>query len=612
MKLCPKCGTQYPDDANFCPGDAARLIDDESSNATSEVVEVQSTAGARVLGGRFELGERIGGAQTGQIYRALDRKQKRPCAVKLVDASVFPRNLLLQRTERELGKLARLDADGIARIYGHGKEGETLWIASELVAECQTLHDIVFDEGPMQVERAAGVICKVGKALAEAARMGVIHRDLAPKNILVVPGGGIKIINFGVAVPTTEKVQGVAEFVAPEIVEGKPVDQRANIYSLGALFFYLITGRPPYMGEPEEVHAQHLNGTPELPSTHGEGISEAVDGLILRALERSSSKRFMTLRQLLSDVERIAEGEEPVSAASSLARMSRSKKNPKLAQTMIGGFRVVNGTPVAEMGKLPQGEGAGERAGATASAGGTQVMGSMAVAAASPEGALPEAPGRAAAQESGSVVVAGDEDGAGQEAGSDAAASAPAEAGGKGGDGAADAPRAEGAAADTAAVQEHAPRAEVAQQAEGKDDERADAGGEGAELRETAWFKEGASAPVAAASTPAAARETAGKPSLPREERYQDDGQDKAGGLGPAAGAAQAMREVRTPEATADQVSDRELIQEMKSGRAKIMAAIVIGILLIGSIIAFAFSGKEEPAGGGADPREESGQTPAR
>ena len=582
MKLCPKCGTQYPDDANFCPGDAARLIDDESSHATSEVAEAQSAAGARALAGRFEVGERIGGGQTGQIYQALDRKQKRPCVVKLVDASVFPRSLLLQRTERELGKLARLDTEGIARIYGHGKQGETLWIASELVADCQTLHDIVFDEGPMQVERAAGLVGKVGKALAEAARMGVIHRDLAPKNILVSAGGGIKIINFGVAVPVTEKVQGVAEFVAPEIVEGKPVDQRANIYSLGALFYYLITGRPPYMGEPEEVHAQHLNGTPELPSEHGEGISEAVDGLILRALERSSSKRFMTLRQLLNDVERVAEGEEPVSAASSLARISRGKKNPKLAQTMIGGFRVVNGTAVAETGKPVEDEGAG-------------------VAQEAGKGAAEEA-ASAPAEEVASVPA----EEVGQASPQDTRQDT-----GETGDAAADAPRAEKPAAE-----EHAPRADEAP-SKGAEPARADAneGEQGAELRETALLEAGAATPAAAAAAAAAPAAAAGKQSkspLPRVEHYQDAGpssQKTPGRFSPEVGAAQAVRDVRTPAASADRASDQELAQGTKSGRAKIMAAIVIAILLIGSIIAFAISGKEEPAGGGAGQGDEPGQT---
>src|SRR5690606_14007460 len=113
------------------------------------------------------------------------------------------------------------------------------------------------------------------------------------------------------------------------------------IYSLGALFYYLVAGRPPYMGEPEEVYEQHRSGEPEPPSVHMEGVPDAVDAVILRALERASSRGFMTLRQLLNDVERIVAGEEPMTTTAMGHLMARGKgKSKKLAQTMLGGFQI--------------------------------------------------------------------------------------------------------------------------------------------------------------------------------------------------------------------------------------------------------------------------------
>ncbi|WP_045119512.1 serine/threonine-protein kinase [Haliangium ochraceum] len=355
MKLCPKCGTKYPDEANFCPVHAARLVpasaeaESEASSDAPRAAEARrtraATDGRLRMGGRFKLGDILGGRQTGEVYQAEDDKSGRACVVKWVDPVVFPNRLVLQRTARELDKLARLDIPGVAKILGHGIHEDRLWIASERVSEAQSLLDIVFDDGPMAPKRAAALIIEIGKAVSEAAKAGVIHRDLAPKNVLLGAGGVIKLINFGVAMPATNKVAGVPEFVAPEIVEGKSVDQRANIYSLGALFYYLVAGRPPYMGEPEEVHQQHLSAEPEPPSLHVEGVSHAVDAVIARALARSSSRRFMTIRQFLNDVERLAAGEEP-SAASALAehllpaRGKGRNKPKKLAQTMLGGFQV--------------------------------------------------------------------------------------------------------------------------------------------------------------------------------------------------------------------------------------------------------------------------------
>src|SRR5690606_38631975 len=134
-------------------------------------------------------------------------------------------------------QLERLETPGIARVLAHGRDGEVLWIACELVTGRRSLHEVVFDDGPMELKRASALVLKIGTALADAAKVCVIHRDLAPKNILLGPGDAIKIINFGVAAPTVAKLAGVPEFMAPEMVEGKLVDQRANIYSLGAVFY---------------------------------------------------------------------------------------------------------------------------------------------------------------------------------------------------------------------------------------------------------------------------------------------------------------------------------------------------------------------------------------
>ncbi|HWN70716.1 MAG TPA: serine/threonine-protein kinase, partial [Haliangium sp.] len=569
----------------------------QAATRPAAAVESHTPDGRRLLGGRFALGTRIGGRQTGEVYEAVDQSSGQTCVVKVIDAEVFPSNLVLQRTERELSKLARLDAPGIARILEYGRVDDRLWMACERVPGSRSLLDIVFDEGPMPAQRAAAILLDVGKALAEAAKVGIIHRDLAPKNVLLGADGAIKLINFGVAVPTTGKVQGVPEFVAPEIVEGKPVDQRANIYSLGALFYYMVAGRPPYMGEPEEVYEQHLSAEPEPPSTHMEDVSEAVDAVILRALARSSSRRFMTLRQLLTDVERIAAGEEPAttsSAAGTLMPARGKGKSKKLAQTMVGGFQVAQeaarkqaeaagaGAVASGAGVVQAGAGAAAgsagavtgSAGAVAGSAGAAQAGAVRSMAGTAAGSVPGRAGASTA-EAGDIQAAvevagmiGGQDSAGEPGrlarDVDADATAAAAAG-----------EAQAAGARVDQVSETAPAA----------------GGQARTgFRETKWFKEGAAASASddesagasgsaavGASVSARAGEAAGKGD---REKYSLQ-----------TGATEVMASARAPKAAGEDVSSREMISEMKAGRGKILAAIVIAIVLIAVLVVWAVTG---------------------
>lgn len=339
MKVCPKCGTQYPGDANFCPVDAGRLItaDESSGTLPAAPAEIGEPVEPTNIGEQFELGDRLGGGLTGDVFRALDRQRGRACAIKLVAPAVLspPHLGLMQRAERELKQLERLDSPGIARVLAHGKDGEQLWVATELVSECRSAHELVADDGPLEITRASRIVLEVGKTLTEAARLGVIHRDVAPKNILVLPDDTVKVINFCVPVPTSDKVHGVPEFVAPEQVEGKPVDQRSTIYSLGAVFYYLVAGRPPYQGQAGELFAQHVSGTPQAPSEHVP-VPDAVDAVVLRALERSASKRYMTLRQFLSAIEPFTEGNFDLSSNPGAAGGKGKKR--KLADTLLDGY----------------------------------------------------------------------------------------------------------------------------------------------------------------------------------------------------------------------------------------------------------------------------------
>lgn len=327
MKLCPKCQKHFSDDANFCPVDAARLVP----------LEAQTT-GADSLTSRFELGQRLGGSRTGEVYRAVDKTTGKPCVVKLVSPAVVALPGVAQRLERELKQLERVKSVGVCQVLASGKRasgsGEETWVATEWLEGAQTLAEAIGARGPIPAEQAADLIEVVGEALIEAAQVGVVHRDLAPKNILFA-AADVKLINFSLPVPTIDKVPGVPEFVAPEQVEGRPVDQRSNLYSLGALYYYVLTGQTPYAGSPEEIHRQHANGQIKPPSQLV-SVPGPVETVIMRALDRSPTKRFLTVRQFVDEVTRVGHGEVIELKQSAPAPKPASRPKGELMQTLLG------------------------------------------------------------------------------------------------------------------------------------------------------------------------------------------------------------------------------------------------------------------------------------
>ena len=328
MKVCPKCQKQYSDDANFCPVDAARLLPLEGQ-----------VAGRDPLAARFELGERLGGNHTGAVHRARDKQTGAQVAVKVVAPAVMKLPGVAQRLERELKQLERVQSAGVAKVHASGKRGDESWLAMELIDGAQTLAQAITARGPLPLDIAAHLVEVIGEALIEAAQVGVVHRDLAPKNVLFA-GGEIKLINFPLPVPTNDRVPGVPEFVAPEQVEGRPVDQRSNLYSLGALYYYVLTGQTVHAGTADEVHKAHTGGQIRPPSSLAT-VPQPIEGVIMRALDRSPTKRFLTVRQFVDEVGRVARGDADPRATAALGRAGRPKA--ELVQTLLG----VRGVPVA-------------------------------------------------------------------------------------------------------------------------------------------------------------------------------------------------------------------------------------------------------------------------
>jgi hypothetical protein len=297
MKLCPTCQSKYPDDANFCPQESCA-----TPNGPQRLSPIPE--GPR---GRFQLGERLGGRSTGEVYRATDTQTGAQVAYKTVHREVLSNPAALSRAEREFKQLLRVPSPRIATIIECGKTAnDQLFVAMEL---CEgTSLESLLRSGPVPLERAKALVAQIGQALLEAQKAGIVHRDVAPKNVLVAPSGDIKLINFPLARPINDKAAGVPAYLSPEQVQGKPVDQRSNTYSLAALLYHLLTGEPPFQGTPETVLELHLTSPPLAPSQRRPeaNLTPEVDRVILKALDKSSSRRHLTLRLFLSEVEALS------------------------------------------------------------------------------------------------------------------------------------------------------------------------------------------------------------------------------------------------------------------------------------------------------------------
>ncbi len=316
MKRCPVCKTQFENDANFCPMDAGKL---------EPIVEAPiprpdlPTIQARIIGARFQLGPEIGGNRTGQVFSAQDGQSGNEVALKLIADRVLPTALIAQRTERELKQLMKVTSPRVVSVVDVGKQGDRLWVATEMVVG-PTLAQVV-GQGRLGVGRALRYAVEVGEALAEAAKVGVIHRDVSPKNVLVIDQTNVKVINFGIPTPVDvakgrPAIMGLPEFLAPEQAEGKPVDQRSNIYSLGLLVWYMLVGEPPFSGSVDEVLKQQVQRAAPSLGSRGVAVSPELERTVGKALEKSSSRRHMTLRQLIGELEA---AEKVVAAAAAVA-----------------------------------------------------------------------------------------------------------------------------------------------------------------------------------------------------------------------------------------------------------------------------------------------------
>jgi serine/threonine protein kinase len=253
----------------------------------------------RALGDDYELLEEIGTGGFGRVYRVRDLGLEREVAIKVLHPALTADPGVVERFRREAQHAARLRHPNVVAIHEIGGRAGLLWYTMELVPG-SSLAQLVQRQGPLRVDQVVRMLDEALSALDHAHRFGLVHRDLKPENMLIEPDGRLRITDFGLALALrgdrfggATSRSGTPQFAAPEQLLGDRVDERTDVYSLGAVAYFALLGRPPFDGGSAEaiLAQQAADGAPRL-TEHRADVPRELADVLQRALASDPTDRF--------------------------------------------------------------------------------------------------------------------------------------------------------------------------------------------------------------------------------------------------------------------------------------------------------------------------------
>jgi eukaryotic-like serine/threonine-protein kinase len=272
-----------------------------------------------VLGERYQLGDPIGRGGMATIYRGQDMRMERVVAIKVLREVYSTDPKFVTRFQREAKAASSLQHPNIVQVYDYGQTDGNYFIVMELI-EGTDLRRYLRSRGVLAVDRAIIIAHDVALGLGAAHRRGIVHRDVKPQNVLVGRDGSIKLTDFGIAsvykdinaerLTTTGMTLGTVQYYAPEQAQGEIVSPAADVYALGIVMYEMLAGRTPFDGDtPVAVAMQHIQDMPTPPSYFNPDIPPALEGVIMRCLEKEPERRYRDGSTLARALELLGESE---------------------------------------------------------------------------------------------------------------------------------------------------------------------------------------------------------------------------------------------------------------------------------------------------------------
>jgi serine/threonine protein kinase/predicted Zn-dependent protease len=307
---CPKCHSDNPSDTLYC-GKCGTRFDSSPQISLTKTLETKTNELTRgnVIAGRYEIIEELGSGGMGRVFRVYDTKIKEEIALKLLKPEIASERRTIERFSNEIKYARKIVHKNVCRMFDMGEDRGTHFITMEYVAG-EDLKSFLRRAAPLNSGKAVFLAREIAEGLAESHRIGLVHRDLKPGNIMIDKEGNARIMDFGIAKSFSGKaitgegaIVGTPEYMSPEQVEGKEADQRSDIYALGVILFEMVCGRTPFEGDtPLAVAVKHKSEPAPQPRTINPQIPQDINKLILRCLEKDRAKRYQTAEELAADL----------------------------------------------------------------------------------------------------------------------------------------------------------------------------------------------------------------------------------------------------------------------------------------------------------------------
>ena len=310
MKVCPTCGAEYGDEKLFCQRDGTPL---RKSGAASDLV-------GKVIADRYHIIKKLGEGGMGQVYLAEHVKMGRRSAIKVMNPGMMSDPEAISRFNREAANASRISHPNVCAIYDFGETPDGLiYLAMEFI-EGKSLTDLLTEGGILPLARAATIIQQTAEALQVAHDLGIVHRDLKPDNIMVSTARGkdmVKVVDFGIAkaiggddgkaqkVTKTGLVVGTPEYMSPEQLAGDKVDGRSDLYSLGLVFYRMLTGASPFPADSQqETMIKRLTDDPMPLAVARPDVTfpPEVQRVLDRALARNPNERYRSASEFAREI----------------------------------------------------------------------------------------------------------------------------------------------------------------------------------------------------------------------------------------------------------------------------------------------------------------------